>query len=234
MEEERGWGREGNRDKPLSMRVGSVLFNVPSVSPRTDCFQLSSSFVSQFGLLVIIPPQCQLSVWVRDLLNQKKKVGSVLGLGEKSWAYQTQPPCGKQHPQHPSSVLPSWRQHHPRSLILAARCDLSALPGSMTASVQGFFAAACQGRFTTPPRPPSLKAGSRPLFRGSVDPWLARFSCISLMNRDFPKARRREHLFALSVQRQPSAASTTTTAERILGRRCGLGGSTADGHADTA
>lgn len=188
MEEERGWGREGNRDKPLSMRVGSVLFNVPSVSPRTDCFQLSSSFVSQFGLLAIFPPQCQLSVWVRDLLNQKKSWfrvgtwGEVLGISNPTTVRETALPAPQLSPPVVAST-PSTIPHPGRAVrpISSARIHDGVGAGILCS---------CVPRSLHNPTSPTLqasKAGSRPLFRGSVDPWLARFSCISLMNRDSRK-----------------------------------------------
>jgi len=123
------------------------------------CSQLASSLL----------PAC-LSVWgsghyssrmpvvgMRSKFIKSKKVGSVSGVLRESGISIIKPNHRAGNSSTPAphpAVLPSWRQHPLRSPILAAQCDLSALPGSMTASlasVQGFFAAACQVRFTTPP-----------------------------------------------------------------------------------
>lgn len=212
------------------MRVASVLFNVPSVSPS-----YLAALPLSLGLRPLFLHNASCRYAFKFYCNKKKLVprwdlGRVLGISNPTTVRETAPPA-------PQPVLPSWRQHHPRSLILAAQCDLSALPGSMTASVQGFSAAVCQGRFTTPPRPPCppprLGAGhcsAVPMIRG----WRG-FS--SLESRS-PNARRREDLFALSVQRRPQqhldGPSTHISSSAILGRQCGLGGSATDGHADTA
>lgn len=171
MEEERGWGREGNRDKPLSMRVGSVLFNVPSVSPRTDCFQLSSSFVSQFGLLVIIPPQCQLSVWVRDLLNQKKKSwfragtwGEVLGISNPTTVRETAPPAPQLSPPVVAST-PSTIPHPGRAVrpISSARIHDGVGAGILCS---------CVPRSLHNPTSPTLQASRLGAGHCSAVPWI--------------------------------------------------------------
>lgn len=213
MEEERGWGSEGNRDKPPLMRVTSVLFNVPHTPRSSSISRCLSACLSVWGsdhYSSTMPV-----VGMRSSFIVAKKSWFRVGTWGESWAYQTQPPCGKLNstPSTPSTpARPPVVASTPSTIPHPGRAVRPISSARIHDGVGAGILCSCVPRSLHHPTSPTLQgwgAGHCSEFRGSV----AGEGFLHLVESRSPKARRQTSPTLCTV----SPASTTTALARHLG-----------------